>query len=163
VRSEVNFYRLVGSILAEALSPKKLKARNRAEADRFNLRTGGKPGKRARYTRTQTDALGTHNQAERIRYDANEKAEKREDRAATYRAAVTRQNILDPVDFRPSAERPGVQRARDSALKAAEMDDKSAASLRNTERQAINIRNRSANNARPSRTRLRVVRSDDER
>lgn len=120
MRSQINFYRLVGSILAEAKG----------------------------FSKRQLHHMQSHNKNEHGRYEANQ-AQRTNREIADYLDAKTNyEERMDPTDFRPKADRPAVASQRSQNRRVASTLRTNAKEMESLEKEFTAARDAEANNSR---------------
>ncbi len=121
MRSQINFYRLVGSILAEAKG----------------------------FSKRQLHYMKSHNQNERGRYEAGEARQDYREIGDTLAVKAEYDERMDPTNFRPKADRPGVARERANTRRVAREAIANSKELGELEKEFTQARDSDANNSRP--------------
>ena len=121
MRSKVNFYRLVGSILAEAKG----------------------------FSKRQLHHMQSHNKNELGRYEANQAKRTNREIADYMDAKTSYDERMDPTDFRPTADRPAVASKRAQQRRVASTLRTNADEMEGLEKEFTDARNVAANQSRP--------------
>lgn len=154
MRSKVNFYRLVGSILAEGLSKAHagmVRNANIQQLGRYNKRHGLPPSetKPSSYDDRQSHHMQSHNKNDRGRYEANQAKRTNREIAAYLDAEADFEDRTNPINFRPKADRPVVASEREQQRRVASKLRTNADEMEGLEKEFTDARDVDANKSRP--------------